>query len=333
MPLRPLFAMVVFAAGVVSGIAPAFGQLTIPTVPIGSPGNAPDPLTARRYGSVAYTYNIGATEVTNAQYAAFLSAVAAADPNALYNSAMAGAFGGITRAGSPGSWTYATIPGRENNPVNYVSFWDATRFANWLHNGQPTGPQNASTTEGGAYTLSGGTVFSNTVTRNAGWLWAVTSENEWYKAAYCQPAAQGGDADDYWFYPTSSNTFSADQANFIGGVANTTPAGTYAPNFAGAFDMGGNVWEWNETISSNFTRRGIRGGSFSDPEIYLWSNNPLAARPSTESEAIGFRVSSIPGPSAAALLLLGAAAAIHRRRSIGAHSSSAPREYNEQPPQ
>jgi len=316
MHLRPLAAMVVFAAGAVSGIAPALGQITIPTVPIGNPGNAPDPLTARRYGSVAYTYNIGATEVTNAQYAAFLSAVAATDSNGLYNSAMAGAFGGITRDGSPGSWTYATIPGRENNPVNFVSFWDATRFANWLHNGQRTGPQNASTTEGGAYTLSGGAVFSNTVTRNAGWLWAVTSENEWYKAAYFQPAAQGGDADDYWFYPTSSNSGSPTQANFLGGVGNTTSAGTYASNFVGAFDMGGNVWEWNETISSHFTRRGLRGGSFSDLEIYLWSNNPLAARPSTESEAIGFRVSSIPGPSSAALVLLSAAAASHRRRRV-----------------
>ena len=28
-----------------------------------------------------------------------------------------------------------------NRPVNYVNFWDAARFANWLHNGQPVGPQ------------------------------------------------------------------------------------------------------------------------------------------------------------------------------------------------
>ena len=38
-----------------------------------------------------------------------------------------------------------------DRPVNYVSFWDAARFANWLHNGQPTGAQGAGTTEDGAY--------------------------------------------------------------------------------------------------------------------------------------------------------------------------------------
>ena len=33
-----------------------------------------------------------------------------------------------------------------NRPVNYVSFGDAARFANWLHNGQGNGD-----TESGAY--------------------------------------------------------------------------------------------------------------------------------------------------------------------------------------
>ena len=39
--------------------------------------------------------------------------------------------------------------------MNYVSFYDALRFANWLHNGQPSGPQDSTTTEDGAYTFSG----------------------------------------------------------------------------------------------------------------------------------------------------------------------------------
>src|SRR6185436_20371683 len=132
-------------------------------------------------------YNIGSTEVTNAQYAAFLNAVAATDPNSLYNTDMAGSFGGITRSGSSGSYTYSSVSGRANNPVNFVSFWDATRFANWLHNGQPMGPQSASTTEDGAYTLTPQGIVNNTVTRNASWQWAVASADEWYKAAYYQP--------------------------------------------------------------------------------------------------------------------------------------------------
>src|SRR5262245_61764617 len=185
----------VAAIAAVTGLAvsTASAQITIPTVPIGNPGNAADPATGGLYGSVAYTYNIGQTEVTNAQYAAFLNAKAATDTYSLYNTEMAGSFGGIARSGSPGSYTYSTISGRADNPVNFVSFWDSTRFANWLHNGQGNGD-----TEIGAYTLTPGGISANTITRNANWQWAVTSEDEWYKAAYHQPASAGGDVDNYW---------------------------------------------------------------------------------------------------------------------------------------
>ncbi|MBL0927263.1 MAG: SUMF1/EgtB/PvdO family nonheme iron enzyme, partial [Phycisphaerales bacterium] len=280
--------------------------VTIPTVTIGNPGNAADPLTG--FGSVPYTYNIGTTEVTNAQYAQFLNAVAATDTNGLYNTNMAGSFGGITRSGSPGSYTYAVVAGRANNPVNYVSFWDACRYANWLHNGQPAGPQSASTTEDGAYTLTPAGVSGNTIARNAGWQWAVTSENEWYKAAYHQPANQGGPASNYWLYPTSSNTITTAQANYNDVIGNTTPVGSYAANFYGTFDMGGNVWEWNEEIFSS--QRGIRGGSFSNSaDGALRSSIRFQWNAADEIPNIGMRVSrsAAVAPAAAPNLLVATA--------------------------
>ena len=63
--------------------------------------------------------------------------------------------GGITQSGVSGSFTYAVKPNMGDKPVNFVSFNDAMRFANWLHNGQPTGIQNAASTETGAYTITG----------------------------------------------------------------------------------------------------------------------------------------------------------------------------------
>ena len=113
------------------------------------------------YGAVNYAYNIGTYEVTNSQYAEFLNAKAASDPFGLYSESM-GTAGGISRSGSSGSYTYgATSP---NMPVNFVSFFDAVRFANWMNNGQ-----GSSNTETGSYTLLGGgdpPSNGNTVTRN-----------------------------------------------------------------------------------------------------------------------------------------------------------------------
>ena len=67
--------------------------ITIDTVPIGNPGNPADLRYAEFYhpngfGSVAQSFNIGKTEVTNKQYVEFLNAVAASDPYALYNTGM-----------------------------------------------------------------------------------------------------------------------------------------------------------------------------------------------------------------------------------------------------
>lgn len=291
MPVTHLVAAVALAC--LAGLAAASAEeiITITTVPVGNGGHTADVATGGVFGSVAYPYRIGSTEVTNAQYAAFLTAVASTDTNNLYNTNMAGEFGGIARSGSPGSYTYETIGGRENNPVNFVSYWDATRFANWLHNGQPTGPQNNGTTESGAYTLTAGGITANSIARNAGAQWSVTSEHEWYKAAYHQPARQGGDADDYWLFPTSSNTITSAQANYNFFIGNTTPVGSYAANSYGAFDMGGNVFEWNEAIISG-SLRGFRGGSFQG-NASLQASVRNDEDPTVEIVITGFRVSKL----------------------------------------
>jgi sulfatase modifying factor 1 len=308
----------VAALAAVTGLASsiALASINIPTVPIGNLGNAPDPFTGSLYGAVAYSYNIGSTEVTNTQYVAFLNAVAKTDTNNLYNTEMAGTFGGITRSGSAGSYTYSTVSGRANHPVNFVSFWDATRFANWLHNGQPTGVQNASTTENGAYTLTPAGISANTVTRNTGWQWAVTSEDEWYKTAYHQPASAGGDSDNYWLFPTSSNALRTVDANMSNVNRNTRSVGSYRANFYGTFDMAGNVWEWNDTIIDS-SSRGMRGASFYDNDFSMRSTFRGSGVPSDEFAVVGFRVSQVPGPSSIALLALSGALALRRRRVIG----------------
>jgi formylglycine-generating enzyme required for sulfatase activity len=265
-------------------------MINIDTVFVGDAGNADD--TANPYGGVAYGYHIGTYEVTNSQYTAFLNATAVSDPNGLYNANMnSSTIGGITRAGSDGSYTYSTKAGFENKPVNFVSFWDAARFTNWLTSGD---------TENGVYVLTSSGITNNTITRDAT-AWAnggvaVASENEWYKAAYYD--GNGG----YTLYPTQSNSITTADANYNNSAGTVTDVATYAaaPSHYGTFDQGGNVWEWNDTIVGT-GNRGLRGGSFIDLDGTLQSSLRLHSNPTFENFNIGFRVSSlapIPEPSA-----------------------------------
>jgi sulfatase modifying factor 1 len=332
--------------------ATAYATITIDTVPVANIGNPNDPGTGNFYGGVNYAYRIGKYEVTVGQYTAFLNAVAATDTYNLYNPNMAASLqiAGIDQSGSPGSYTYSVI-GSPNRPVTFVSWGDAARFANWLQNGQPSGGQNSSTTEDGAYTLNGATSYLDlySIMRNPAAKWFIPSENEWYKAAYYQPATQGGDSDDYWDYPMRTNSVPySDQppgttpnntrvGNFYkdDGVANgyddgyavsgcgvytgncLTDGGAYtsSPSFYGTFDQGGNVWEWNEAqVSISGLNRGIRGGSFSYGAEYMTPAYWWWDYADGEHGHIGFRVASIPEPSTAALIGLAAVALFNCRR-------------------
>ena len=209
------FVVVAYLAG------PAPAEVTFDWATVGNPDNAADPLNEGDIpgiGSVAVVYRIAKSEVTNDQYAQFLNAVAATNANGLYNGSMgSNARGGITQNGSSGSFTYSVKTDMGNKPVNYVSFLDAMRFVNWLHNGQPTDAQDASTTETGVYTI--GTGVSEIRAADAQFF--IPTENEWYKAAYHQPSAQGGDTDDYWLYPTASNSVpTVATANATGDISN-----------------------------------------------------------------------------------------------------------------
>ncbi len=290
------------------GLAPAASAVGIDWVTIGDPGNACDPRAQGCFGSVGQVYRISRTEITNAQYADFLNAVAATDPNGLYSSQMGSIVsnGGITRSGSSGGFSYATIPGREDMPVIHASFYDALRFANWLHNGQPTGAQGGSTTEGGAYDITPQGITDNDIVRNPDAQVFLTSEDEWYKAAYYDPVTSS-----YALYPAgtsstpvcSSPTATANRANCNGAAGDLSVVGSYPGSASpyGTFDQGGNAFEWNEAII-NVLSRGTRGGGFQDGVGFLAaSNRNVLVGP---QGSMGFRVAS-PGAASPAVPSLG----------------------------
>jgi len=194
--------------------------VTIDTVLVDNPGNAAKEFPQYNYwgthfGAVDYVYNIGTYEVTNAQYAEFLNAVAKTDPYGLYNAqpnpfnpgTMGNLiYGEITRTITPtGQHIYSVNPGKANRSVNSVGWGQAARFANWLHNGQSSGEQNSSMTEDGAYELNGATSMAAlaAVSRESDWKWAISSHDEWFKAAYHK---NDGVTGNYFYYPTGSDT-------------------------------------------------------------------------------------------------------------------------------
>jgi len=294
----------------------ASALVAIDWVTVGNPGNPCDPQTAGCFGSVAEPYQIGKYEVTNRQYAEFLNAVAATDTHALYNTNMATAgnpsFGGITRTGSSGSFTYSAIVGREEMAVNWVSFWDATRFANWLHNGQPVGAQDGTTTEDGAYTLTPAGIAGNTVTRNVGAEKFIPNEDQWYKAAYYNPGSVNDpNAIVYFEYPAGFNAQVtcmappgiANSANCANAAGDLTDVGSYvnssSPN--GTFDQAGNVSEVTDVIIvASVPSRVLRGnGWFASFGHTASATARFPADVTAERSYHGFRVgSTIAAPPA-----------------------------------
>ena len=143
--------MTVLAAVALGGVwvtqAQGAPPVVIETVTVGNPGNTGDTQIQGIFGAVDYAYAMGKHEVTAGQYTEFLNAVAVTETYGLYHTRMdfdadPGRNGcNIKRQGAPCSYTYSVAPDRADRPVNYVSWGDAARFANWLHNGQPTGAQ------------------------------------------------------------------------------------------------------------------------------------------------------------------------------------------------
>ncbi|MBN2578085.1 MAG: SUMF1/EgtB/PvdO family nonheme iron enzyme [Pirellulales bacterium] len=312
---------------------------TIDLIPVGNPGNAGElsGVSAGGYGpdaivgAVDYIYQIGKYEITAGQYTEFLNAVAETDAYGLYSTSMVGTYGcGIQRGGSSGCYTYSVSADWVNRPVNWVSWGDAARFCNWLHNGQPTGAQGPSTTEDGAYYLNGATTSEQlmAVEREEDAKWWIPSENEWYKAAYHK---NDGVTGNYWDYPTGTDIVPSNDlltpdpgnnANFyqdgyaIGSPYYMTVVGDFENSESpyGTFDQGGNLWEWNETVIYASSLRGARGGYCGSEAEGLHASWRDYGDPTDKGARFGFRVASVPEPGGITLLVCGAIGGLIWRR-------------------
>ena len=339
-----VFSVILVAS--LAGLASA-GTISIPLVTVGDPGNVADPATG--YGSVPYTYSIGEYDVTIGDYTAFLNAVAVnGDPFGLYNPAMAPGNGpayGFRTLGIA-QWQFRQLQLLSGGQLQSGGQLPDLRCllgrccaVRELAGKRPAdrARKDRDTTETGTYTLNGGTsnLALMQVSRNPGSTWVLPTVNEWYKAAYY---VGGGTNAGYWTYPTQSNTppsnvlsssgtnnanftdvnkpgrqwRSTDHTNFL------TPVGAFAasPGPYGTYDMGGDVWQWNETSYYNHAR-GLRGGSFAGDVSILLSGFEDNIAPIAYDPDVGFRVAYVPEPSSIELLTVAVAviAILYRNRS------------------
>jgi formylglycine-generating enzyme required for sulfatase activity len=163
-----------------------------------------------------------------------------------------------------------------------MNLFDTLRFANWMNNGQ-----GDADTETGAYTLLGGTpVPTNalTIRRNPGAKIAVSSEDEWYKAAYYD-----GKKQRYYDYPAGTDepmtcalpgpTPNTANCGLVTAEANpdnpglpsasawpygdVSDVGAYTGSVSpwGAYDMGGNLFQWTDTIGDAVVDQYHAGGN------------------------------------------------------------------------
>jgi len=322
--------------------------ITIDWVTVGDPGNAAD---TTGYGAVATSFRIMKYEFTNQQYVEFLNAVDpnGTNPNSIYNTSMGSdSRGGISfTAGNAIGTKYATRANMADKPVNYVSWFDAARVANWVHNGaqsygstdsSATAPQNV-----GAYSI--GTATAGTApAANAGATAFIPTENQWFKAAYYKA---GGTNAGYWLYPTQSNTAPSMVTAGSSGIGSAGSTGNFAnvnlgadwptgatngnvtsvgtnggPSAYGAFDMGGNIYEWNDLSGVSAGVRGLRGGNWINDAGYLASSFRFQTATFDANDYVGFRLAALgvpeidsAGMGSVLALVTGALGLIEHRRA------------------
>ena len=276
-------------------------EFTIDFVNIGNAGNAAD---TTGYGAVPYEYRASIYEISQ---------------------------DAITKATASGMANVTAGPWTGNQPAATITWYEAAAFVNFLNTNSGKTAAYDLTFSNSQWSMAlwsseqAWTAGGTNLYRNKDAFYFLPSENEWYKAAYYNPAGS-----NYFLYPTASSSVptsvtsgtSAGTAVYLNNNPDSAPAivnsaGGLSPY--GTMGQGGNVWEWNEsaldgTNSSSSENRAQRGGRWSGPEFGLSSSGQNGNDPTFESDTIGFRVASVPEPSTYALLLMTAAGALWMTR-------------------
>lgn len=239
--------------------------------------------------SLAQDFAVARTEVTRAQYAAFVAATGRTQPGGCIVYRRSPASSALEwRLDTGATWNAPGFTQSDRDPVVCVSHADAQAYVQWLSD-------------------------------QTGYRYRLLSEAEWEYAARAgtrTPRWWSGGAGDACVYANVADRDAAQALDLVqsqGNIhpcndryASTAPAGSFAANRFGLNDMLGNVWEWTEDcwndnysgrpadaqawMSGNCQRRVIRGGAWNDMPMVVRSGFRDWVEVGARSNVIGFRV-------------------------------------------
>lgn len=183
---------------------------------IDHPGNAPfvqdrgPDLPPLLYGGVDSTYRISKTEGAAREWLEFANAfVSQGDPFEIGQQVDSTTLQTVYGPGAV-PVRFLLIPGQatERIAVSEVSWFNAARYCNWLHNNKDV---SVAALEYGAYDLRGFTggvdeVLAGPQPRLPGAKFFLPTRNEWVKAVHFDPDRYGENQPGYWQQPYSSDT-------------------------------------------------------------------------------------------------------------------------------
>ncbi|MCC5787085.1 MAG: SUMF1/EgtB/PvdO family nonheme iron enzyme [Phycisphaerales bacterium] len=306
---------------------------------IGDPGNPAydggfHGMTTGR-GSVDYSYRISKLEVTTGQWMEFVNTFSQRDGHGFFSlPTFWGAAIDPSYSGPGIRWAPRDVPNWDMLPVAGISWQEAAKYANWLHNGKSSDPAAIETGayDTGTWGIDPATGYRTDGGRLPGAKFWIPNLDEWQKAVHYDPDRYGPGEGGWWLHPNSTDDPLTPGRPGVG----ETMAGIQEPQFGewdvplgsypdvttpwGLLDASGGADEWLEEWTHDIApRHRWRIGTHAGQASWEISDRadviPSAASPSGSVATTGLRIASVvpaPGTIAAFPMLL---IATRRRRT------------------